>query len=67
MSNNPEERNRDSRKADEKDLSQTQPEPINKQDPTNPVQVEANKGAGKAKASADVGVGDAAATGAAGL
>jgi len=67
MSDNPEERNRDSRKTDEKDLTQTQPEPIDKQDPTNPVQVETNKATGKAKASPDVGAGDAAATGAAGL
>jgi hypothetical protein len=67
MSNNPEERNRDSRKTDEQGLTQAQPEPIDKQDPTNPVQVGTNKGTAKAKASADVGGGDAAATGAAGL
>jgi hypothetical protein len=66
MSNNPEERNRDSRKSEENGLTQeTQPEPIDKQDPTNPVQVQGDS-TGKAKASADVGGGDAAATGAAG-
>ena len=71
MSNNPQERNRDSRKAEEHGLTQDeeeQPEPIDKQDPTNPVKVGSDKaGAGKAKASADVGQSDAAATGAAGL
>ena len=62
MSNNPEERNRDSKNAEEHDMFQPQPEPVDKQDPTEPVQV---KG-GKAKASADVGRGAAAATGTAG-
>ena len=53
---NPEERNRDSNNSNTK---QAEP-PIDKQDPTEPVQVQ-----GKAKASADVGA-DAAGTGAAG-
>jgi len=66
MSDNPEERNRDSKSAGKDDLIQGQPEPIEKQDPTKPVQAGNEKPAAKAKASADVGLGDAAATGAAG-
>ena len=62
MSDNPEERNRDSRNANNNNIKQQAEPPINKQVPTEPVQVQ-----GKAKASADVGAADAAATGAAGL
>ena len=62
MSNNPEERNRGSRDSNKNNIEQQAEPPINKQDPTEPVQVPA-----KAKASADVGAADAAGTGAAGL
>jgi len=53
MSDNPEERNRESRKAGENNLDQPAP-PVDKQDPTNPVKVGGSK-EGKAAASADVG------------
>lgn len=53
MSQNPEERNRDSRKSSDNNIEQ-QAEPLNKQDPTEPVQVSGSKG-DKAAASADVG------------
>ncbi len=64
MSKNPEERNRDSKKAGKEDLTKAQPEPIDKQDPTEPVEAKNSKG--KSKAPADMGLGDAAAIGKAG-
>ena len=51
MSDNPEQRNKDSRKSAEDSIEQ--PTPVDKQDPTGPVSVEANTGgkaAGKGKA-----------------
>ncbi len=53
MSENPEERNRDSRKTNDNTRKQQGETPLNKQDPTEPVQVGAKEG--KASASADVG------------
>jgi hypothetical protein len=64
MSKQPEGRTKDSRKSAENNIEQ--PNPIDKQDPRDPVEVQSDK-TGKAKASADVGEGDAAAIGAAGL
>ena len=51
MSENPEERNKDSRKSAENNIEQ--PTPVDKQDPTGPVSVEGNpagNAAGKGKA-----------------
>jgi len=59
MSEQPEERNRESRKAGENNLEQPAP-PVDKQDPTNPVKV-GGEWEGKATASADVGDAGAAA------
>ena len=51
MSDNPEERNKDSRKSAKDSIEQ--PTPVDRQDPTGPVSVEGNTGgnaAGKGKA-----------------
>lgn len=43
MSNNPEERNRDSRKSAESNIDQASEPPIDRQDPTEPVKVSGSK------------------------
>ena len=57
MSENPEERNRESRKANENNIEQQAEPPLNKQDPTEPVEVKGK--AGNARASADTDAGAA--------
>jgi hypothetical protein len=54
MSQNPEVKNRDSRKADKSNME----EPLNKQGPTEPIEVQGSK---KAQATASADVGDAGA------
>lgn len=43
MSQNPEERNRDSRKSSESDIEQSPEPPVDRQDPTNPVKVSGSR------------------------